>query len=329
MLNNHFSKGLVLGLCVSAMSSVTFAQQAVCNPASIGVELTGGWFQGMAHNTGYGINAANAVDLPPAGALLRVNPKYEFDGAIALSYDFAASPFSLVFTWWRDHSSKTSNATGVIGVTNTPATWGVDFAAAASSNLALDFDILTLNLAATFYPHCATKLTPQIGIGYIRNKNDQVSTYAGRDIVANSVINVTEDSSFKGWGPTFGINVDYLLCNDFSLFGKFLYAAFLGDINADYNPVQSGAVSRATNVDISSNKQIVNLFQSELGLSYHFDCFCYKSELMLGYVFAKFFGGGENNAFFGDDVSDSLFSTSNADVGFQGPFLRIAVDFPV
>ena len=53
----------------------------------------------------------------------------------------------------------------------------------------------------------------------------------------------------------------------------------------------------------------------------------YKSEISVGYAFAKIFGGAENNAYFSDDVSDSLFITNTTDLGFQGPFIRFFVNF--
>lgn len=326
-MEKNLYKILALGLCASPLFSTAYAEAARCNPASIGVELTGGWFRGMTNDAGYAIQAENSDDTPPSGSLLRVTPNNKFDGAIALSYDFPSSPFTLALTWWQVHSDKDTSASGSIGITRTPATWNLDFATTTTSSLDYKNDILTLALGATFYLDCPVKFTPQLGVSYLRIKNDQTTTYAGDPITAGTLVTVDEDSSFKGYGPSFGFDLDYLLIDSFSLFGKFLYSAFLGDIHANYNPVQSGTINLSSNIDMDSDHQIVNLIQTELGFSYHFTCVDYKSQILVGYAFTKIFGGSENNAYFGDDVSDSLFITSSTDLGFQGPFARFTVNF--
>ena len=264
---------------------------------------------------------------PPSGSLLRLVPENKFNGAVALSYDFPSSPFALALTWCRVHTDKDDSASGFIGITEAPANYEYDFAANATSSLDYDNDIVTLALGATFYPHCAVKLTPQLGVTYLRIKDDQTTTYSGNTVTAGTIVTIEQDSSFKGFGPSLGFDLDYLIYNNFSLFGKFLYSALAGDIDASYSASQSGTTVESTNVNIDSNHQILSLIQTELGLAYHFMCVDYKSEISVGYAFAKIFGGAENNAYFSDDVSDSLFITNTTDLGFQGPFIRFFVNF--
>lgn len=325
MKRENFYKAVVLSLCCAG-TAYAHAPMPV-NPDRIGVELTGGWFRGMAADTDFGIQAQNTTDLPPSGSLLRVTPDTKFGGEIGLYYDFGASPYTVGLTWWRAHSNSDDSAAGSIGLTQLPATWAVDFAAATNSTLEYENDVVSLLLGASFRPHCAWSVAPQLGISYLRIKNDQTTTYTGNDVGASSLITLNENSSFKGYGPSFGVNLDYTVVEHFSVFGKFLYSAFLGNIDANYNPVQTGATSRSANVDISNDKQIVNLIQTELGLAYHFMCVDYDSQILLGYAFAKIFGGSENNAYFGDDVADSLFTSSTTDLGFQGPFVRFTINF--
>lgn len=326
-MDRNLYKILVLGLCASPLFSTAYADTERCNPASIGVELTGGWFRGITDNPGYGVQAQTASATPIiSGSLLRAIPNNEFNGALALSYDFPASPFTLGLTWWHVDSDKDNSATGNIGVTRTPATWNYNFAGAATSSLDYKNDILTLALGATFYLDCPVKITPQLGVSYLHTKNEQTTTYAGQNIATGSLVTIDEGSFFRGYGPSFGFDLDYLLFDCFSLFGKFLYSAFLGNIHANYNAVQTGNTLLTTDVNISTEHQILNLIQTELGFSYHFTCVNYKSQILIGYAFAKIFGGSEN-AYFSDDVSAFMLTTNTTDLGFQGPFARFSIDF--
>lgn len=323
------SKIALFGLCISGLISSAIASPRYTNSANVGIELTGGWFKGAVNDSGYGIAALNLVDIPPSGTFLKADTDTDFGGAVALTYGFAASPYTIALTYWKVDSDATDEAAGNIGITLTPATWGVDFATNASSHVNYSNDLVRLALGATFHPDCNATIMPQLGASYLRVKNDQGTFYSGAGVGPNTIIYIDEKSVFKGFGPSFSLDVDYKVGSGFSVFGDFIYSALIGDIVSSYSASQSNGALVPANIDTESKDMIVSLLHTEVGLAYLFDAKAYAGKLMIGYSAVAQLGASENNANFSDDVSDSKFSDNITNVGFQGPFARVTFNFDV
>lgn len=324
----HFSKLALAAVCFAA-STAAFAGIIYDNPASIGLELTGGWFNNTLDGSSYTIAAANNIATPSTGALLSVDPEDDFGGAIGLFYKVANSPYVFNVTWWGVNSDADDSASGTVGVTKAPATWGFDFATAAGTETDYHASILNFYMGATFRPDCNVTFVPQLGISYFRTASSQSTVYAGDDIPVGQIVNVDESSRFRGWGPSVRADLDYRLFKDFSLFGNVSYAALVGNVDSSYNAVRNGADpangDNASAISLEDHDTIVNLIQSELGFSYRF-CPRYDGKIKIGYSIAKAFDTSEYGRY-ADDTADTLFLTSMNNTGFQGFFARLSAGF--
>lgn len=324
------SKLAALSLCLTSFLAIPVANAAYNNPGVVRIDLTGGWFGDSVYDGGYGILAPTSTTSLPSGEFLKVESHRDFAGGLGLTYFFPASPYSINLSYWGIHDDSSDGASGFIGVTKAPADWGIDFAGGASSEVDLKNDFLKLAFAVTMNPVCNFRVTPQVGVAYLRIKNDQTTFYSGDGVTpAGAVIAINENSSFRGVGPTFGINLDYGLKCGFGIFGDFNFSALVGNLKSSYAASHSGSPTINTTVSTETDDNIVNLFQTEVGLSYLFQVKHYPGKIMLGYAVAKALSASENNSHFIDDVNDSKYMTSVTDVGFQGPFARISLAFDV
>lgn len=349
MANKNLTLFSLFGICLGGFLSASVNAQHN-NPASIGIELTGGWFREMVNNGGYGLSSPGTVDFNDVtffqeGSLLDVDPKGEFGGAIQISYYFPCSPYALAFTYWGLH---TDSSRAQMGPTQSDVNQifafglGTSDYAGGISEVNFHNDFFNLSLGATFHPDPCFSFTPAIGVSYLHIKNNQNSTYY---FPATAFPPLAYDlkSTFHGLGTSFGASLDYKFINRISFFGSLTYNALVGNISARRqsvlpltgNPVNDPILQAEFSADaeLRSRNRIVSLIQSELGLSYLF-CPKYSGEFKLGYAIQNAFGASERGIFLGDGISPDLpapfeasFQSFMSDVGFQGPFARFSAEF--
>ena len=319
---------VLLSLCSTCLISSAYSTEIYKNPAIFGVDLTGGLFRGSANDSGFAIaESERASAATPSGSLLKVDPKGEFGGAIAINYQFAHSPNKVGIYYGRIDTESSKASSGLFGPTKIPSDWGVDEAAEVRSNIDFDVDIFRFTFGQIFQGGCHSTIMPQLGFAYLRVQNDQTTIYSGEDVdPLGSIISIEEKSSFKGFGPAFAIDIDYKIHSGFSIFGNFVYAGLIGDTKASYTALSEDTDDTSTSVEIETKKLIVSLLQTEMGLAYLFDSPNYAIKFMLGYSVASSLGS-ESKGDFVDDVNESKFITSIKNVGFQGPFARLAFNF--
>jgi Legionella pneumophila major outer membrane protein precursor len=335
-MNFKLIGGFVLGT-VSLLSFSPLAlanRDAECCPA-LEIGLTGGWFTPYAADTAFATDSSRTgLLVVPTGEVIRVRPKYKFGGGVSLNYQMpdCCYNWSASYFWDRNHSSRSvSGNEGMILLRNLP---GITYAATASSAFKFRYDFANIELGSQVcvIADCLT-INPRVGLSYTRLKNDQTTFYSALPdldairAVAPSATGVTidRDSTFKGFGPSLGVDINYAFCDGFSLLGNFRYSAVVGTLDSTYqmtgfvNPINN------TSVQLSSKRHFANLFQSEMGLAYGFDWCGYGGNIIAGYQLTKCVDSSEFESQSG--TSSALLIDRVSDSGYHGPFLRLTMKF--
>jgi hypothetical protein len=321
---------LLYGVGLSSIL-VTNCFATVNQQATVELSLTAAGFRPVTENGGFAITAADAVTRPPSGEFIKVDPNTEFGGAIGLTYHFPCSPYLVSLSYWRAHFDSDRSASGNIAITDVPANYGLVNASNATSEIDFNNDLVSLLLGAMYSPDGHFTITPKVGLSYLRVKDNESTRYVGLNIPAGASVLIEEPSIFRGIGPSVGADLDYSFGHCFSIFSTFMYSAIVGDIDSHYTANPIGLAARNyVDVNIKTEKTIVNLFQSELGLAYLFTCNpIYSGKVMVGYSLAKAFGTSENNDNFVDDINTSKFVSGISNTGFHGFFGRVNFNFNV
>lgn len=340
------SKKLV-SLLLGSSALLTLPIEAMANGAeccpSLEIALTGGWFAADGTETAYAIQRTDDPALTPflpTGPLVKISPKYKWGGGLALNYqsdccyNWGASYF------WYHHTSSDAVTGGTPTVPNitpvlTPTSvFGRNNFLFASSNFKFQYDFANIELGSNFcmIADCLI-VNPKVGLSYGRIRADQTATYSrlAGDVDNDDLVSLL--SRYKGFGPSIGADLNYLFCNSFSLFGNFRYSALVGSLNAEWSNVffdQDDLVVPEFHGDVPfhSERHIVKLLQSELGLGYTFDWCGFCGGIKVGYQLTQALDCVYRISFISDfSVGGSELIENLRNASFQGPFVRITAKF--
>lgn len=319
---------LLIGLVLAAASSSVFAMptETFKHPAILEVALTGGGYVAGAEGTDYGIQLASFSSLgKPTGSVLSANPSYKFGGEILLGYFFCGSTINVDASYFGTHHSINDSASGDLATILPP-----DYpegAATARSNYNFRYDFANVEVGSLTRVNCnGLIINPQLGLSYARLKGDQSVSYLSS--LDTSDGQFQQQSSFNGFGPSVGFDLNFVVCNPITLVGNFRFNGLIGDVKSSYSATNDTGTDTLA-INSHGHRSLVSLFQSELAIAYDFDwisAFC--GNLALGYQVTKAVGSGKNMTFV-DDVADARFSSSTLDSSIHGWFLRLTMDFAV
>lgn len=321
---------LLLSLVLAAASSSVFAMpyEPMDHCGILELALTGGGFKTSTDNTAYGLSVNDATNL--GVEVLKNDPEYKFGGTVLLGYYFPNSTFNVDASWTGTRNRlNDSNLGTVTGLSIAPDTTFAD-ALAASSSYHYDYDFVNVEVGSLTRVNLnGLIINPQVGLSYARIKENQNISYG--DVLdsdgdfALDGIGVSRHSSLRGFGPSIGVDLNYVVCLPVNFFGNFRYNALVGDIHSS-GSANFGATT--TSVSYESEKTLISLFQSELGVGYDFNfCNMFCGNFAIGYQLTKAINSGERVTFIDSEVNtfaDNLFDSS-----IHGWFARLTMDFNV
>lgn len=326
---------LLISLLLTASSSTVFAMpyDPINHPALLEIALTGGGFVAGEQDMGYGIQLdAISASGKPTGSIVNADPSYRFGGEILLGYYFGDSSINVDGSYFGTHHTIDDSATGAITTSLVPPDFvgGSQIATDATSDYHFRYDFANLELGSlTRVGLNGLIINPQLGLSYAHVQSSQSVTYAGGDVPAGSFVSAYQSATFNGVGPSFNIDLNYVICQPITLLGNFRYSGLIGKVDSNYSALASGVINDNVAVELTSRRSVVSLIQTELAVAYDFnwaDAFC--GNIALGYQVTQFFGTGQKFGFT-DDVSDAQFSNSALDSNVHGWFLRLTMDFAV
>lgn len=325
---------LLVSLVLAATASSVFAMpyEPAKHPAILEVALTGGGFKIDGSNTDFGINATSrAATGVASGDVLQNDPKYKFGGAVELGYYFCDSTINVDASWTAARARRSDSASGdVTALLIPPDVLGANRATSAESDFHFDFDLINLEVGSlTRVNQNGLILNPKLGLTYARLKGDQTVVYGGGTLgAALDPASVLQETDFRGFGPSVGLDLNFVVCNPINLTGNIRYSALVGDINST-NYVSAGTTGVVNTVGFGTKNAIVSVIQSELALGYDFnwsDMFC--GNIAIGYQLTKAIDASQS-LYFVDDVADSMFVNELFNKSIHGYFARLTMDFEV
>lgn len=348
---------LLIGMSISAIIPTdVFAITRADGAASLEVSLTGGWFQNDTANTSYGILRSDPTlpgggfGIAPTGQILEINPKNKFAGGISVNYQ-TCDCYTLgasYFSYHNKHRDTVTGGTPAAPLISATLLSGLIFLsepqvskAESQYNFGYDFANMEFGSTLCFIDNCLT-INPKIGLSYARISADQTTVYSGSTgFFGNATGKDTVEilSRYRGFGPSIGADVDYLIWNGFSILGNFRSSALVGNLQCDWiNTASADTIGGlpanlySGSLSATSKRQVVKLFQMELGLGYTFDWCGYYARIVAGYQLTKAIdsnkridvinqSGGQAGAIV---LNDKIFNSS-----FQGPFMRLTANFGI
>lgn len=315
---------LLLSLVFAAASSSVFAMpyEPMDHCGILEVALTGGGFKATADGSAYGIAPVAGATI--GGDVLKNDPKYKFGGTVLLGYYFPNSTINVDASYTGTRNRTSDSFSGTVDGLNLPD----DFLSAsfADSDHHFDYDFVNIEVGSLTRVNCnGLIINPQLGLSYARLKDHQSIGYAGGD--AGNGISIDRNSKFNGFGPSFNLDLNFVVCRPINLFGNFRYNALVGNIHGHHDISDSaGTVSR--NVSVESENTLVSLFQSELGIGYDFNfCNMFCGNFAIGYQLTKAIAPGERFSYVdsgSENFTDNLFNEN-----IHGYFARLTMDFNV
>lgn len=324
-------KKLLLCLIFAAVSSGVFAMphEPMDHCGIFEVALTGGGFKAPTDYTTYGVLRPSPAPAVFAGGILKNDPKYKFGGTVLLGYYFPNSTINIdaSYTGVRNRDNDFANG-NVVGL-NMPSDT-IFQAGSAGSDFHFDYDFANLEIGSLTRVNLnGLIINPQLGLSYARLKHDQSISYGlVRNAAGNlqAEIDVEHDSKFNGFGPSFNLDLNFVICQPIALFGNFRYNALVGKIRSSFYGDLDGVVF--ADISLECENTLVSLFQSELGIGYDFNfCNMFCGNIAVGYQLTKAVASGEMLNFSGTDtadITDNLFNTN-----IHGYFARLTMDFDV
>lgn len=326
---------LLVSLLLAAASSSVFAMPAdpVKHPGILEIALTGGGYAAGTEDTAYGIQLGSiTAGGKVTGNVVKNDPSYKFGGSILVGYFFPCSSINVDASYFGTHHHLNDTVTGEVTASLMPPDFvgGNQVVAAATSHFDFEYDIANIEVGSlTRVNSNGLILNPQLGLTYVHLNGNQQVSYAGSAVPAGSTANAYQSTKFNGFGPSVGLDLDFVVCQPITLMGNFRYSGLVGKIHGNYAAQSTGAITEVTNVGFSSRHSLVSLIETELAVGYDFDwisAFC--GNIALGYQVSKFLGSGEQASFV-DDVSDAQFVSGPINSNVHGWFLRLTMDFAV
>lgn len=327
---------LLLSLVLAAATSSVFAMpyDPSKHDGILEVALTGGGFKANTDHTAYGINTSvvSATDFYPSGAVLKNDPEYKFGGTVLLGYYFPDSTINvdLSYTGLRNHLFD--SASGTLSPRFVPNDIGSEVTYADSS-YDFDYDFVNVEIGSlTRVNSNGLIINPQLGLSYARLKQDQLVGYAGTAALGTDVAIAEQHASFNGFGPSIGVDLNFVVCQPITLSGNFRYNALVGNVNSSSRYLTSNAAEPFYSVGNQSHDTLVSLFQTELALGYDFNLsnmFC--GNLAIGYQLTKALDNGEQYLPFSHPAGGRApgFTDDMTNSSIHGYFVRLTMDFHV
>lgn len=316
---------LLVSLVLAATASSVFAlpSDPAKHPALLEVALTGGGFKIDTNDSTYGINATTATGVVyPSGSVVQNAPKYKFGGSIGLGYFFSDSTINVDATYTSTRANRTDTTTSIFPNLLVPAVAGGAVDGFGSSYYNFKYDFANLEIGSLTRINCnGLILNPQVGLSWARLNGEQFVSYG---IPASP--SAYQDSRFHGFGPSIGLDLNYVVCNPIFLTGTIRYSGLVGDLKSSYDSSRVGGT--AVNVTNESQEGFVSLIQSELALGYDFnfsDMFC--GNFAIGYQLTKAIDSVQRFRF--EDTASSAFITPIFNKSIHGYFARLTMDFAV
>lgn len=325
---------LLVSLLLAAASSSVFAMPAdvIKHPGILEIALTGGGFVAGTEDSAYGIQLGSITAAgKPTGNVVKNDPSYKFGGSILVGYFFPCSSINVDASYFGTHHHLNDTATGEVTASLMPPDFvgGNQVVAAATSNYHFEYDIANIEVGSlTRVNQNGLIINPQLGLTYVHLDGNQTVSYAGSAVPVGGFANAYQSTSFNGFGPSVGLDLDFVVCQPITLMGNLRYSGLIGKAKGNY-AAASDIAGMTTNIDFASRHSLVSLIQSELAVGYDFDwisAFC--GNIALGYQVTKFIGSGEQASFV-DDVSDAQFVSGPINSNVHGWFLRLTMDFAV
>lgn len=310
---------------------------------SIEIVLTGGRFVADGTDTSYAIKRTDDPTLThflPTGSLIKIPPKYKLLRGIALNYE-SDYCYNLGVSYFRYHNTSNDSVTaGTAALPNIApvlapnSVFGPNNFLFASSNFKFQYNFANIELGSNFciITDCLI-VNPKVGLSYGSIRADQTTTYSRLINDTDNDDIVTMLSSYKGFGPSIGTDVNYLFFDNFVLFGNFRYSALVGTLNGEWSNVfldedDNTAPEYLGDVPFHSNRHLVKLCQSELGLGYTFDLCGFCGGIKVGYQLTQASECVDRISIVGDfNVGGSQVIENLRNARLHGPFVRITAKF--
>jgi hypothetical protein len=253
-----------------------------------------------------------------------------FKVALGMNFDHDSWDSQLAYTWFRgnNYESLTANSEEVILPLWTLPLNGAEFGS-ASERWKLHMDLLDWELGRSYYVGRQLTFRPSIALrgAWIRQNVHVAYT----DPVENSAGAIDLSGKSHSWavGPRFGLNTNWIFCDDFRIFGNgaadILYTRYTSlktsETLASVSP-QTFVVRQTGYGTIRTHMEL------ELGLGWgmYIDCYNWYLDFSAGYGFQVFF---DQNMFrnFNDDALLSSSTLPNGNLYVQGLTLTARLDF--
>lgn len=196
----------------------------------------------------------------------------------------------------------------------------------------LDMDVFDLSAHKRFNVGRDWGLGVEAGLRYARLNQDITINYR-QDVtpVLFRSADVYNNNKFIGYGPRFGLDVDWRLGKGVNLFSTLAGSLLVGDLDLSLKELdrQVAAVNYTTRVDVDRTDQnrTVPVVEMRAGIGYGY---ALENGMYIGakagYELQKWFNMATNQRYT-DDVDSQLMNTDTTDLSLDGFFLEGFVNF--
>jgi hypothetical protein len=247
-----------------------------------------------------------------------INPNWGWGFQLGAGYDFGEG-YDAIVEWYhfRNSNSEYSNTPGTLNYSYPSGTAIniVKYSEQFSNSVAWDQVNIEFGEAALFSEHRLTRLHGGVAFSHLANQtydffnesikiNNQGGTPQNRD-------DLTATSSFNGFGPRLGIDLNYAWKNGIGIYAKGAGSLLAGATKSNYSGV--GVINYTT----SSNRAIGAL-DAKIGLSYQYHLYDQTLTLDYGWLWASYF-----NALGRKDNSESSLLSLNSNFEIQGLYFGL------
>jgi hypothetical protein len=296
------------------------------------------------HANECGLAYATKVDATTTKKGKVENVHFEWDSGfrVGLGYRLPHDKWELSLTWTgfsTDANGKASTTTGLIFPEWTPgiiasATGGA-FVTEMNGKWSMDLNILDGEVGRYFMVTRKLALKPHFGLRGVWIDQDYEAKLKGGVIPPSSLVvkdHLKIDNDFKGVGLRAGVDSEWDLCHNLSIYGNAAYSLIYGHFKLQqHENLQTEGAARPTPVENIRDAfhQVVSIGEMAIGLrwDYTFANCSTALRLQAGWEFNAYFGQNKFEHFGTGSTSTLAFIANNEDLTTQGFVLSARVDF--
>lgn len=286
----------------------------------------------------------NGAVAPNGGSVPIENAQWDRDpgGRITIGRNIPNSPWNVAFdvTYIRSRAVKTVNAPSGGQLLQVFGDRGNVTNVADTARSETDLEVIYGDLMARYDLKFGEDILISSGAGlrFAYFSNDRLLTANGGDCGSGSLTSINsencalqQEQEYLGIGPVFRTQLGWQATQNLNLFANLGFSLLAGEMDRtaeEHSDVNTGV--RRSNIKEEASKT-VPVIDSQIGVQYAHALESFKLFFRLGYEIQHWFGMHDRTRpEFSDGVASNrgvVQDTEEADVGFDGPFMRFTAEF--